>query len=78
MNLLSFSIQNLCNISATVIRTSKSGSSLKEDICFLIESRIAGLSYFTAISLYTLTHTSLTLGTDSLEATTIRLIIFSR
>lgn len=78
MNRLSFFPQKRCNISVTVIRTSKSGSSLKEAMCFFIESLIAGLSYFKAMSLSTFTHTYRIFGTGSREAIIIRLIIFSR
>lgn len=55
-------------ISVTVIRTSRSGSSARERICFFIDSRIDGLSNLLAIYLSTFTHTSRMLATGSLEA----------
>lgn len=65
-------------MSAIVIRTSRSGSSANERICFLIVSRTEGFSYLLAISLSIFTHTSRILGTGSLEAEMIKERALSR
>lgn len=70
--------QKRASISATVILTSKSWSSFRDAMCFLIESRIYGLSHRTAISLSTLTHTSRIFATTSFEAKMMRFIAFIR
>ena len=64
-------------MSAIVIRTSKSGSSAKERICFLMASRIEDLSNRLAISRSILTQTSLIFGTGYFEAEIIRESVFS-
>ena len=65
-------------MSATVMRTSRSGSSLIDWMWCLIVSRTEAFSHRLAISLSTFTQTSLMLGTGSLEAATMSESAFSR
>jgi hypothetical protein len=65
-------------MSATVMRTSRSGSSASERMCFLIASLTEALSHLFAISLSILTHTSLIFGTGSLQAEMIKERALSR
>jgi hypothetical protein len=55
--------QNLVRMSFTVMRTSRSVSSLKETMCFLMESLTEAFSQRWAISLSALTQTSRMLAT---------------
>lgn len=70
--------QNLARMSAIVILTYRSASSLREAICFFMASRTAGLSNRCAMSLYTFTQTSRMLATGSLAATLIAFSMASR
>lgn len=65
-------------MSATVMRTSRSGSSASERMWCLMVSRTDAFSHLFAISLSIFTQTSLMFGTGSFEAEIIRERAFSR